>query len=405
LLIMKIMDLKEYDYDLPEEKIAQYPLAERDMSKLLIYKNGEISQSSFRSIHHYLPERSLMLFNDTKVIRARLKFTKESGAKIEIFCLGPSVPADYALSLNSKNPVEWKCLIGNSKKWNRGTIITTFTKDGKQFKLQAEKISPEGDAWIIRFSWNSGDLSFGEVIETAGHIPLPPYLNRDDEPRDSVNYQTIYSHVKGSVAAPTAGLHFTRDVFDKLLSKEIETAKITLHVGAGTFQPVKTDNILEHQMHSEHFYVGSETIGMILKNIGSVIAVGTTSVRTIESLYWIGNKLKVNPMISPDELYLDQWEAYSMKNSLKPWQSLETILEWMQRNRLKFLHAPTRIIIIPGYDFKITGGIITNFHLPKSTLLLLVSAWVGNDWKKIYKYALENNFRFLSYGDSSLLSR
>jgi S-adenosylmethionine:tRNA ribosyltransferase-isomerase len=402
---MKNIDLKEYDYDLPEEKIAQYPLSERDMSKLLIYKNGDISQSSFKSIHQYLPEGSLMLFNDTRVIRARLNFTKESGAKIEIFCLEPSVPADYALSLNSKNPVEWKCLIGNSKKWNRGTIITTFSKQGKQFKLQAEKISPVGDAWIVRFSWNSGELSFGEVIETAGHIPLPPYLNRPDEPGDSVSYQTIYSHVRGSVAAPTAGLHFTRAVFDRLLSREIETAIITLHVGAGTFQPVKTNNILEHQMHSEHFYVGSETIGMILKNIGSVTAVGTTSVRTLESLYWIGNKLKEKPMMSPDELYLDQWETYSMKDSLKPGQSLETILEWMQRNSLKHLHAPTRIIIIPGYDFKITSGIITNFHLPKSTLLLLVSAWAGNDWKKIYKYALENDFRFLSYGDSSLLLR
>jgi S-adenosylmethionine:tRNA ribosyltransferase-isomerase len=402
---MEHIDLQEYDYRLPEEKIAQYPLRERDMSKLLIYKNGGITEDTFKSIHQYLPAGSLMLFNDTKVIRARLNFRKESGAKIEIFCLEPGVPHDYALSFNSKYPVEWKCLIGNSKKWNKGIITTTFSKENKKFKLQAEKISPEGDAWVIRFSWDEPDLSFGEVIESAGHVPLPPYLNRPDLPADSLSYQTIYSRIKGSVAAPTAGLHFTKDVFNKLLSRDIQRAIITLHVGAGTFQPVKTNNILEHQMHSEHFYVEADTIGMILKNINSVVPVGTTSVRTLESLYRIGVKLRENPMINPDELYLDQWEAYSMKNDLTPYQSLETILLWMQRNNLTRLHAPTRIIIIPGFDFKITGGIITNFHLPKSTLLLLISAWVGNDWKKIYKYALDHEFRFLSYGDSSLLMR
>jgi S-adenosylmethionine:tRNA ribosyltransferase-isomerase len=403
--MMKDIDLNEYDYYLSDDRIAKYPLRERDMSKLLVYKNGDISESIFSSINLFLPAGSLMLFNDTKVIRARLNFTKESGAKIEIFCLEPELPRDYSLSFNSKNPVEWKCLIGNSKKWNKGIIALIFFKDKKQFKLLAEKVSPAGDAWIIRFSWDSGNLTFAEVIEIAGHVPLPPYLNRQDEPEDSVSYQTIYSRVKGSVAAPTAGLHFTKDVFNKLLSKDIQTELITLHVGAGTFQPVKTNNILEHQMHSEHFYVSSGTIEMILKNISSVIPVGTTSVRTLESLYWIGIKINNNPAIDPDNLYLDQWEAYSLKNNLTQWQSLETILLWMQRNKLTLIHVSTRMIIIPGYEFKITCSIITNFHLPKSTLLLLISAWVGNDWKKIYKYALEHDFRFLSYGDSSLLMK
>jgi S-adenosylmethionine:tRNA ribosyltransferase-isomerase len=339
------------------------------------------------------------------VIRARLIFQKGTGAKIEVFCLEPLSPGDYAQSFISKNPVEWKCLIGNIKKWKKGIIDTSFTKNNEQYKLLAEKVSPERDTWRIRFSWDARDLTFGEVVEASGHVPLPPYLNRSDKAEDSVRYQTIYSRVKGSVAAPTAGLHFTREVINNLLSKEILTTQLTLHVGAGTFQPVKSNNIFEHQMHSEHFYVAAGTIEKILKNVGSVVAVGTTSVRTIESLYWIGAKLNENPLITPDELYLDQWEVYSTESTLLPWQSLETILLWMQRNKLTHIHASTRIIIIPGYDFKITNGIITNFHLPKSTLLLLISAWVGNDWKRIYKYALENDFRFLSYGDSSLLMR
>jgi S-adenosylmethionine:tRNA ribosyltransferase-isomerase len=402
---MEKIDLKEYDYDLPEERIAQYPLKERDMSKLLIYKNGDISENRFISINEYLSSGSLLVFNDTKVIRARLIFIKESGTTIEVFCLEPLLPGDYARSFNTKNSVEWKCLVGNNKKWKKGIISTAITTNHSQNKLLAEKVCPEGDAWRIRFSWDARDMTFGEVIEATGHIPLPPYLNRPDGPEDSFRYQTIYSQVKGSVAAPTAGLHFTGEVFNKLLFNEILTTHLTLHVGAGTFQPVKSNNILEHQMHSEHFYVAAGTIEMIMKNIGSVIAVGTTSARTIESLYWIGCKLKANPLITPDEVYLDQWEAYAMKKTLLPWQSLETILLWMQRNKLTHIHAPTRIMIIPEYDFIITNGIITNFHLPKSTLLFLISAWVGNDWKRIYSYALEHGFRFLSYGDSSLLMR
>ncbi len=397
------IDLREYNYDLPAEKIAQYPLAERDGSRLLLYNGKNISKDIFKNIDNHIPSGNLLVFNDTKVIRARLIFQKESGARIEVLCLEPLSPADYAQSFSTKNRVEWKCLIGNVKKWKEGIISNSFINNDKHYNLFAEKLTPEGDAWRIRFSWNANDLNFGEVIEATGHIPLPPYLNRPDEAKDAVRYQTIYSRVKGSVAAPTAGLHFTKDVLNRLLTKEIQTTELTLHVGAGTFQPVKSNSILEHQMHSEHFYIPAKTIELILKNMGSILAVGTTSVRAIESLYWLGLKLMVEPMTRPYELYLGQWEAYSMKDQVQPEHSFETILSWMQNNKLSCLHAPTRIIIIPGYDFKIINGIITNFHQPGSTLLLLISAWVGDDWKRIYKYAIENDFRFLSYGDSSLL--
>jgi S-adenosylmethionine:tRNA ribosyltransferase-isomerase len=397
------IDLKEYNYDLPAEKIAQYPLEERDESRLLLYKGESVSEDIFKNIDKHIPSGSLIVFNNTKVIRARLLFKKESGARIEVLCLEPLLPGDYSQSLSTKNPVEWKCLIGNIKKWKEGIISVDFTQHNKKHTLLAEKLNPEGDAWRVRFAWNAGDLSFGEVLEVAGHIPLPPYLNRPDEINDSFRYQTIYSRIKGSVAAPTAGFHFTKEVFNRLLTKDIQTTQITLHVGAGTFQPVKSDKILEHQMHSEHFSISATSIEMILKNLGSVIAVGTTSVRTIESLYWLGIKLMENPMTLPDDIHLDQWEAYSMKKILTPLQSLEIILTWMQRNELSFIQGTTRVLIIPGYNFKITNGIITNFHQPGSTLLLLISAWVGNDWKRIYQYALEHDFRFLSYGDSSLL--
>jgi S-adenosylmethionine:tRNA ribosyltransferase-isomerase len=397
------IDLKEYDYDLPAEKIAQYPLNERDGSRLLLYNGKDITQDSFKNIDQYLPPGSLLIFNDSKVIRARLIFSKESGATIEVFCLEPLLPGDYAQSFNSKNFVEWKCLVGNIKKWKKGLISTSFSNHSKKYKLFAERLNNEGDAWRIRFTWNPHDLSFGKVIEITGHIPLPPYLNRPDEENDTLRYQTIYSHIKGSVAAPTAGLHFTRKVLDNLMDKNIQTAQLTLHVGAGTFQPVKGENIIEHQMHSERFYVTVGLIEILLKNIGSVIAVGTTSVRTLESIYWLGLKVIENPGLTPDELWLEQWEVYSTNSRSEPWQALEALRNWMVNNKIIRFQAPTRIIIIPGYDFKIVNGIITNFHQPKSTLLLLISAWVGNDWKKIYGYALENNFRFLSYGDSSLL--
>jgi S-adenosylmethionine:tRNA ribosyltransferase-isomerase len=399
------INLDEYDYPLPSEKIAQYPLKERDGSRLLLYKDRVISEDLFRNIDKLIPSGSLLVFNNTKVIRARLIFPKESGARIEVFCLEPLDPSDYSISFGSRKSVEWKCLVGNIKRWKEGTIVSTFVRADRLCKLFAEKLNREGDAWRIRFRWIDSELTFGEVIEAAGHIPLPPYLNRPDEDQDSERYQTIYSEVRGSVAAPTAGLHFTEAILKKLHTRDIHLANLTLHVGAGTFQPVKSDNISEHLMHSEHFFITRETIEQVYKNTGSVIAVGTTSVRTLESLYWLGIKLMQDQSITPENLYLSQWEAYNMKNLIPAIESLEILLQWMQENKLSCLHAPTRIIIIPGYDFRITSGMITNFHQPGSTLLLLVSAWAGKDWRRIYDYALDNNFRFLSYGDSSLLLR
>jgi S-adenosylmethionine:tRNA ribosyltransferase-isomerase len=396
-------DLKEYDYNLPNSRIAQYPLEERDASRLLVFKNNMISEDIFRNIHNHLPPGSLLVFNDTKVIRARLIFQKESGAVIEVFCLEPLTPADYSLSFSSAYSVEWRCLIGNIKKWKGGKVSCSFVRKKKECRLYAEKINKEGDTWRIRFSWDPSDLTFSEVIETAGHIPLPPYVNRPDETGDSDRYQTIYSGVKGSVAAPTAGLHFTGYVLKDLIARDVQTAQLTLHVGAGTFLPIKTESIMEHKMHQEHFIIPVKTIELIIKNPGSVLAVGTTSVRTLESLYWLGLKLRDNPGLSREELFIGQWEPYTMKESLRPAESLETILSWMQKKNMTYLEAPTSIIIIPGYKFKITDGMFTNFHQPKSTLLLLISAWTGDNWKRIYRYALDNDFRFLSYGDSSIL--
>jgi S-adenosylmethionine:tRNA ribosyltransferase-isomerase len=395
----------EYNYNLPEERIAQYPLNERDRSKLLVYRNGEVSSDTFKRLDSFLQEGSLLVFNNTRVIRARLIFHKNSGARIEVFCLEPLLPADYSLAFNSTSPVEWKCLIGNLKKWKKGVIKTSFLSEGKEAVLQAERITEEGETFRVRFSWAPGNLSLGEVIESAGHIPLPPYISREDETNDSITYQTIYSIVNGSVAAPTAGLHFTREVFDSLDRKGIERTELTLHVGAGTFQPVKSPRISEHIMHTEHFYVSRKSVEAALRNTGKVIAVGTTSVRTLESLYWLGVKLMNNINVGPDELFVEQWEPYTAECKVPSSDALETLLEWMQLTKTEVIQAPTRIIIVPGYQFRIIDGMITNFHQPGSTLLLLVSAWTGGDWKKIYDFALSNDFRFLSYGDSSLLLR
>jgi S-adenosylmethionine:tRNA ribosyltransferase-isomerase len=399
------ININEYNYDLPENRIAQHPLKERDMSKLLIYKDGQISTDIFKTVHKYLPSDGLLVFNNTKVIRARLYFQKDSGARIEILCLEPVEPPEYALSFSSKGPVEWKCIVGNLKKWKSGLIRLEFRKGKERHELFATKINQEGDTCRIRFSWSCADMTFGEVIESAGHIPLPPYLDRPDEPEDENRYQTIYSMIKGSVAAPTAGLHFTRKVLDNIISAGIETVELTLHVGAGTFQPVKSQNVLNHEMHSERFFIEANSLERIANKIGRLVPVGTTSVRTLESIYWLGVKLLSKPETAPEDLWLDQWEPYYMRGSLSRDQSIEIVLEWMSKRKLISVEAPTRIIIVPGYKFKMTDGIITNFHLPKSTLLLLISAWVGSEWKRIYDYALTNDFRFLSYGDSSLLMR
>jgi S-adenosylmethionine:tRNA ribosyltransferase-isomerase len=400
---MKDINIDEYTYDLPPYRIAQYPVIERDRSQLLINRNNIIEKDIFRNIDNYLPSGSLLVFNNTRVIKARLLFQKATGASIEILCLEPLTPTDYSLSFSSRVPVEWKCLVGNLKKWKNGFLTTPFKHNGIQYALFAEKILTDDETSLIKFSWNCSDISFGEVIEFTGHIPLPPYINREDEKEDAIRYQTVYSSIKGSVAAPTAGLHFTDHVLEKLKEKGIKTAELTLHVGAGTFQPVKTRNVYQHDMHSEHFLIDAKTIKQILADSGKIIAVGTTSVRTLESLYWLGVKLFQNPANKSSNLSLGQWEAYSLPTSVSVEESLGALLNYIIEMKVNYLKAETRIMIIPGYEFKIINGLITNFHQPKSTLLLLISAWIGNGWKDIYNFALNNNFRFLSYGDSSLL--
>lgn len=400
---MKDVDLTEYDYELPDERIAQYPADVRDSSKLLISGRDSISEDIFRNIGDYLPSGSLLIFNNTRVIRARIIFRKETGASVEILCLEPLSPIEYELSFSSREPVEWKCLVGNLKKWKSGMISTSFYFSGKTYELRAEKISSEREAWRVRFTWNNSDLSFGEVIEAIGHIPLPPYIIREDNAEDVTRYQTVYSRVKGSVAAPTAGLHFTENVLTELLAEGIIKAEITLHVGAGTFQPVKSRHISGHEMHFEHFFIAAATIKQILENNGKIIPVGTTSVRTLESLYWLGVKLIMDPAFSRGEIILKQWEIYDIETNASVKQSMEAILNLLKERKLSVLHASTGIIIVPGYKFRMISGMITNFHQPRSTLLLLVSAWAGKRWKEIYDYALGHEFRFLSYGDCSLL--
>jgi S-adenosylmethionine:tRNA ribosyltransferase-isomerase len=399
------IDLNEYNYELPEERIAQYPVIERDSSKLLIYKHEKISQDIFKNISQYIPSKSLLVFNNTRVIRARLLFRKETGAQIEILCLEPHLPFEYESSFGSFSPVEWKCIVGNLKKWKNGLISTSLLFQGQKYELTAQKLKSEDDVLIIKFSWNCHGISFGDVIESAGHIPLPPYINREDEAEDIERYQTIYSSIKGSVAAPTAGLHFSDRVFHSLKEKGIKSVELTLHVGAGTFQPVKTQTISGHEMHCEHFSATFDTINSLLENHGNIIAVGTTSVRTLESLYWLGARLARNTQVDQLKLVVGQWDPYSMDENITVKESIMALIKYMSENRLKHIHGSTSLIIIPQYTFRMIEGIITNFHQPKSTLLLLISAWMGQSWKKVYSYALENQFRFLSYGDSSLLLR
>jgi len=396
------INIDDYDYSLPEERIAKYPVAQRDASKLLLYINDQISEDRFGNIGEHLPEGSLLVFNNTRVIRARLLFQKPTGAAIEVFCLEPVSPAEYQQSFSSTREVEWKCIIGNLKKWKTGTITAHFDFKGKQYELAAEKVSPEGEVWKIRFKWNPSDITFGEVIEGAGHIPLPPYLNRKDEAEDYYRYQTIYAIVKGSVAAPTAGLHFTDEVFSRLKEKGIDRAEITLHVGAGTFKPVKSVDIAEHEMHCEHYFVTAETLEKLISQREKIIAVGTTSVRTLESLYWLGVMMIEGTSASSD-FFTDQWKYDEHDNDVSLEDSFSSILGFMKNQNISILHASTKIMILPSYKFRVIKGMITNFHQPKSTLLLLIAAWTGNRWRDLYKYALENDFRFLSYGDSCLL--
>lgn len=396
--------IEDYNYKLPDEYIAKYPLARRDDSKLLVYKNNEISETKFSKLVDFLPSNALLVFNNTKVIQARLRFTKSTGAQIEVFCLEPILPADYAQSLGSTTECLWKCMVGNLKKWKGENLYKEIEIKGFKCRFSAELIETFGNTHHVLFKWDNPEIHFAEILDFAGELPIPPYLHRKTEESDLTTYQTVYSKIKGSVAAPTAGLHFTAEVLAQLQNHNIETDELTLHVGAGTFQPVKTNDIADHKMHAELISVNVETIKHLLQKIGNIIAVGTTSVRSLESLYQIGVMLEENVDFEPNIIFkVDQWFPYQQHKNITCAQSFQNILDFLEKHKLNSLQAQTQIIIKPGYIFKVIEGMITNFHQPKSTLLLLVSAFVEGNWQEIYNYALRNNFRFLSYGDSSLL--
>ena len=384
--------IADYNYPLPDERIAKYPLKERDHSKLLVYRDGQVSEDLFYNIGNHIAPHSLLIYNNTRVIQARLEFHKASGARIEVFCLEPLTPHDYQLSLSSTTGCTWKCLIGNAKKWHSEPIELQVGS----YTLRAYKGEATGNTYAVRFEWNDTTVSFAEILDAAGELPIPPYLNRKTEESDKTTYQTVYSRIKGSVAAPTAGLHFTQKVLDDLRARGIETDEVTLHVGAGTFLPVKTADANEHVMHTEIISVPRETIAHIQAKLGYIVAVGTTSMRTLESLYFMGcNKIAT----------VAQFEPYEKEYTLSAKEALQSLLDWMEATGQETLHAETQIMIKPGYQFHIVDQLITNFHQPQSTLLLLVSAFVNGDWHTIYDYALSHDFRFLSYGDSSILNR
>ena len=397
------ISINDFAYELPDDKIAKYPLTERDESKLLVWKNGNLLDEQFKQLPKHLPSNSLLVFNNTKVIRARLHFMKETGAKIEIFCLDPIEPSDYQISFQTTQSCIWKCMIGNQKKWKGERLKKIIRIDETEIELVAEQTDPENNKSLIRFSWNNPAFEFSRIIEQAGSLPIPPYLNRETEQSDLERYQTVYSKIKGSVAAPTAGLHFTEKIFNDLQKEGHELAELTLHVGAGTFQPVKSETILGHEMHAENFYIRRDFLKKLLNHTGKIIAVGTTSVRTLESIFWLGLQAINQPDININNLRVTQWEAY--ENAVTTNQkkdALHALMDLMDQNKCDFLSASTQIIIVPGYQFQLTDGLITNFHQPQSTLLLLISAYLGEEWKTIYEHALKNNYRFLSYGDSNL---
>ena len=442
--------IEDYNYPLPDERIAKYPLAKRDTSKLLVYRDGQVSEDMFARVGEYLPTNSLLIYNNTRVIQARLEFYKNAvqefrssgvtseqaqgatkpstplnnevtrGARIEIFCLEPLSPHDYQLALGATDGCTWKCMIGNAKKWKSGALsLTTTLSSGQEVTLFAEKGEQTGNTFAVRFWWNTPafnlspltsnqNISFAEILDAVGELPIPPYLNRKTEESDKTTYQTVYSRIKGSVAAPTAGLHFTDEVLDGLRAKGVQTAEVTLHVGAGTFQPVKVANANDHTMHTEIIAVPRATIQTLIANLGHVVAVGTTSMRTLESLYFLGAQLYAlcsTPDTPHDALSVAQFEPYEREYTLTTQQALQAIVDYLDSTNQDVLHAETQIMIKPGYQFHVVDQLITNFHQPKSTLLLLVSAFVGGDWHTIYDYALAHDFRFLSYGDSSILFR
>lgn len=424
--------IHDYSYDLPDDRIAKYPLEHRNQSKLLVYKDGEIGESRFFRLPELIPAGSLVVFNNTKVIQARLHFHKETGALIEVFCLEPEVPRDYALNFASEGECVWNCLVGNLKKWKEGALSQMVTVGGREVALRCERIGAGASSQRIRFSWDASGVRFADILDAIGELPIPPYLNRQTEERDKTTYQTVYSRIQGSVAAPTAGLHFTDAELSALRANRVDLAELTLHVGAGTFKPVKSEHIEGHEMHTEFINVPKAVIARIIEQLENpagplVVAVGTTSVRTLESLYYIGVKLARRPEAHADELVVRQWEPYDETFSMPVAEALEHILAYLERNGAESLVTATQILIAPGFPYRIVKAMITNFHMPQSTLLLLVSAFVdgagggdvagglrddadetmlrGDNWRRIYKYALTHDFRFLSYGDSSILFR
>ncbi len=404
---MEELLIEDYNYPLPDDRIAKYPLAKRDESKLLIYKEGNIAQDQFLHIGNYLPHDSLLVYNNTKVIQARLLFHKATGAKIEVFCLEPLVPHDYQMSLSSIQGCRWKCMVGNLKKWKQGPLELTVHVGTSDCLLQASLVASNGNVHQIDFSWNDPTISFAEILDAAGVLPIPPYLNRETEESDKTTYQTVYSMIKGSVAAPTAGLHFTKELLAELREQGIETTELTLHVGAGTFQPVKTADANQHTMHTEIIAVPRRCIVDLLRKLGHIAAVGTTSMRTLESLYHIGVQLSRVPQTEWQgyAIHVGQFEPYELQSEMSAKEALTMLLHYLDATGQDTLHAETQIMIKPGYRFRMVDILITNFHQPKSTLLLLVSAFIGNDWREVYDYALKHDFRFLSYGDSSILFR
>lgn len=413
----KHIQIKDYNYPLPDERIAKFPLAERDASKLLVYEHGDIREDSFLNLPQYLPEGAMMVFNNTKVIQARLHFRKETGALIEVFCLEPAVPHDYVLMFQQKRSCSWYCMIGNLKKWKGGPLVREVIVSGRKVTLSVTRGALHGNSHQVDFVWDSDEVTWADILDAVGELPIPPYLNRDTQESDKETYQTVYSKIKGSVAAPTAGLHFTERVLDALDKHGIERDEVTLHVGAGTFKPVKSKEIEGHEMHTEYICVQKATILRLLTHNAQCIAVGTTSVRTLESLYYIGVYLSQHPDASEEELHVAQWVPYEYAaatrkpgsesdgrpEALTPTEALRHLLNYLERNNLEALHTSTQIIIAPGYEYHLVRMMVTNFHQPQSTLLLLVSAFVHGDWRRIYDFALAHDFRFLSYGDSSLL--
>ena len=415
----KHIHISDYNYDLPDSRIAKFPVSPRDTSKLLVYRHGEISDDIFYNLPKYLPQKSLMVFNNTKVIQARMHFRKETGALIEVFLMEPAAPTDYELMFQTRGECSWLCMVGNLKKWKEGSLVRTFDVAGSTINFKATMrrdiidTKSGGTNYWVDFAWDNPQVSFAEILDAVGELPIPPYLNRETQDSDKTTYQTVYSKIKGSVAAPTAGLHFTDKVLAAIDAAGVRREELTLHVGAGTFKPVKSEEIDGHTMHTEYVCVRRDTLQTLLDYDCCAIAVGTTSVRTLESLYYMGVKLEANPDAAEEDLHVCQWEPYekadgtpvdgNLIDGITPQKAIANIIAWLDKNNLKTLHSSTQIIIAPGYEYKIVKVLVTNFHQPQSTLLLLVSAFLKGDWRNVYDYALSHDFRFLSYGDSSIL--